>query len=541
MPLRRIGIQTNRRLSYLQNNVSTGILQNNQTHCIPTTSSSTPSIARIRSTCLPTVGALHRYHSTMAAAAAEAVINTNMSIGGVVIPAQPALIDDVDGFADENFIASLQSLATRNDTVFTLAKALKRSADTAMLQMQNGRFGNEELTKIQENALELIAALNENQTDAVEDALIGTPRANTCMLYALASSLSLSMLSSFLQTGMLIERAELPKYSDSEYVLGVICFARELERYGLYRATAGDAVSVRCALEMVGDIQEELLLFDFRNGPLRQRYDGVKYAVKNLEDLLYDLSMVGVVSSTEKEKVSRLKKEEFVELRTQMKASDETREKVIVGGRTVQKLSKGAIFSCHRNKLEAAKNDLDKASTMGWELVQTHHKPSMEEEFPGRAALTNALEEWAEGVLFREWLASDGKVICSRQVLNEKLCGNASTDVLPGLAYLGGVVDFTGEVGRWAVVQATERNQDKLNLALRTVASVQRFFLDEGEAGASVGNLKKKTDELERNLSKIEKLVYKLSLTLVLEKSRGQNAIATNDEPQVKKARVEEE
>ena len=57
-----------------------------------------------------------------------------------------------------------------------MAKALKRSADTAMLQMQNGRFGNEELTKIQENALELIAALNENQTDAVEDALIGTPR-----------------------------------------------------------------------------------------------------------------------------------------------------------------------------------------------------------------------------------------------------------------------------------------------------------------------------------------------------------------------------
>jgi hypothetical protein len=64
-----------------------------------------------------------------------------------------------------------------------------------------------------------------------------------------------------------------------------------------------------------------------------------------------------------------------------------------------------------------------------------------------------------------------------------------------------------------------------------------------GEAGASVGNLKKKTDELSRNLSKIEKLVYKLSLTLVLERSRSQHlppqSEAATTEPEAKKARVE--
>jgi hypothetical protein len=70
-----------------------------------------------------------------------------------------------------------------------------------------------------------------------------------------------------------------------------------------------------------------------------------------------------------------------------------------------------------------------------------------------------------------------------------------------------------------------------------------------GEAGASVGNLKKKTDELSRNLTKIEKLVYKLSLTLVLEKSRGLKVVATGAdadadadvvaEPITKKPKVE--
>jgi hypothetical protein len=98
------------------------------------------------------------------------------------------------------------------------------------------------------------------------------------------------------------------------------------------------------------------------------------------QDLLYDLSMVGVVAPTSCEaevganakdgnKPTRLNQEEFVTLRATMKASDETREKVIVGGRTVQKLSKVAIFSCHRNKLDASKSDLEKVCTINCHLA----------------------------------------------------------------------------------------------------------------------------------------------------------------------------
>lgn len=34
-----------------------------------------------------------------------------------------------------------------------------------------------------------------------------------------------------------------------------------------------------------------MLQFDFRNGPLRRKYDGLKYSLKNIEDIYYELSL----------------------------------------------------------------------------------------------------------------------------------------------------------------------------------------------------------------------------------------------------------
>jgi len=36
---------------------------------------------------------------------------------------------------------------------------------------------------------------------------------------------------------------------------------------------------------------EEMMKFDFKNGQLRRKYDGVKYAVKKCENILYELSI----------------------------------------------------------------------------------------------------------------------------------------------------------------------------------------------------------------------------------------------------------
>lgn len=39
--------------------------------------------------------------------------------------------------------------------------------------------------------------------------------------------------------------------------------------------------------------------FDFRNGPLRRKFDGVKYDVRKIDDILYELSLVGEGESSE--------------------------------------------------------------------------------------------------------------------------------------------------------------------------------------------------------------------------------------------------
>ena len=62
--------------------------------------------------------------------------------------------------------------------------------------------------------------------------------------------------------------------SDTEYLIGIIHFAKELERYAVGRATAGDVKSVVLCKSVVTEILEELMNFDFRNGPIRRQYDG---------------------------------------------------------------------------------------------------------------------------------------------------------------------------------------------------------------------------------------------------------------------------
>lgn len=88
--------------------------------------------------------------------------------------------------------------------------------------------------------------------------------------------------------------------TDEEYLAGVIGLCHDLGKHGVTRASdaAGDDTTVpflKRARDAVSLILEELLQFDFRNGPLRRKYDSTKYALKTLETVLYELSVAGAV------------------------------------------------------------------------------------------------------------------------------------------------------------------------------------------------------------------------------------------------------
>ena len=68
-------------------------------------------------------------------------------------------------------------------------------------------------------------------------------------------------------------------------------FTHSLARYSQGRALVRDVDSCKIASGLCASMLEEMMKFDFKNGQLRRKYDGVKYAVKKCENILYELSI----------------------------------------------------------------------------------------------------------------------------------------------------------------------------------------------------------------------------------------------------------
>eukprot|EP00753_Platysulcus_tardus_P006504 PLAT14252.1.p2 GENE.PLAT14252.1~~PLAT14252.1.p2 ORF type:complete len:232 (+),score=91.16 PLAT14252.1:36-698(+) len=185
---------------------------------------------------------------------------------------------------------------------------------------------------------------------------------------------------------------------------------------------------------------------------------------------------------------------DFAAFRDEMEAYDAKRERMIKSSRDVLKLSKHAIFSMHRGQMDKASSQLADAEALARDLL-----PMVEEE-PSlrRGAFGNAMEEYAEARLFQYYL------LHSRVMPFEEL------GLVDRVEYLGGVVDFTGELGRVAVLRATERDVDAVRRARDIVDAIMgQFVLFDFRNGP----LRKKFDSLKYTLKKMENILYELSLT----------------------------
>ncbi|CAI5728013.1 unnamed protein product [Peronospora effusa] len=96
----------------------------------------------------------------------------------------------------------------------------------------------------------------------------------------------------YLDTKCLLPRQDVPIVDKNEYLGGVIDFTGELMKYAVVKATARNVEEVKRCKAMVEAISGELIQFDFRNGPLRRKFDSVKYNLRKLENTLYELSLV---------------------------------------------------------------------------------------------------------------------------------------------------------------------------------------------------------------------------------------------------------
>lgn len=203
--------------------------------------------------------------------------------------------------------------------------------------------------------------------------------------------------------------------TDEEYISGVcIGLCHDLAKHCVQLAS--NAVHntmavpfINTSRNAVSQILEELLQFDFRNGPLRRKYDSVKYALKTIETVLYELSVAGAVgghshlivtnddttrlndnigSGTKEMKISNnedcenesdsnvsmqekgkeymsliIPVTEIAEIRERMDHRDQQRETLIKACRDGQKYAKQAIFALHRGDVQRALNLLQECES----------------------------------------------------------------------------------------------------------------------------------------------------------------------------------
>lgn len=346
--------------------------------------------------------------------------------------------------------------------------------------------------------------------------------------HRIEDSLRLEAYQHFVLTGELISLSEMQrlyKCSDDEYLAGAVMgLGHELSRYGLGRATVRDVKSVQMAARVVQQCQDYLLQLDFRNGPLRRKFDAHKYNVKALETLLYELA----VTSNEMEPARKKAKhddddhklfpaQELEQLKQRMERRDELRETLIKASRDSQKASKQAIFALHRG-------DVDKSQSLVKEIrtaIRTKLLPLVQEDPFLRASgsYTGVLEEFAEACFFGTWLygkdfmttsvtaeetpTSPSGILLAPQDFDEFVCFEPEE-------YLGGLCDLTGEVGRYAVQRGTERDVPAVRLCLQTNAAILVSLEGLGRLPGSIG---KKIDAVRKSVEKIERMLYELSLS----------------------------
>ena len=342
--------------------------------------------------------------------------------------------------------------------------------------------------------------------------------------------------------------------TDEEYLAGACMgLCQDLQRYGLGRATARDVDSVQQAAALVRQILEYLMQFDFRNGNLRRKYDGTKYALKTLETVLYELSVTGAKGSAgggddddargkpppakkiktdqdesaaataaeEENESEKSLEQELDDLRKRMESRDQLRETLIKRCRDAQKAAKQAIYALHRGDAKKS-HDLIKDCE---KCIVEDLMPIVIEEPPLRSgSFANVLEEYAEAKMFYAWLlgkeafSSDNSPPPSRGTGQaEKANGDllmpgdfSSVVALLPEEYIGGLCDLTGEIGRFAVQRGTARDENGVRDCLEANTAVYEAIQGLERLPGGVG---KKMDQLRRSVEKIERMLYEMSLS----------------------------
>ncbi|XP_061345777.1 uncharacterized protein LOC133291521 [Gastrolobium bilobum] len=123
------------------------------------------------------------------------------------------------------------------------------------------------------------------------------------------SVVSLLTFMHWLETGSLLEHKEAEEklgLNSSEfgldvedYLIGVCFMSNELPRYVVNQVTAGDYDCPRKVLKFLTDLHAAFRMLNLRNDFLRKKFDGMKYDLRKVEEVHYDVKIRGLTPNVE--------------------------------------------------------------------------------------------------------------------------------------------------------------------------------------------------------------------------------------------------
>ncbi|GAU94725.1 hypothetical protein RvY_06448 [Ramazzottius varieornatus] len=87
-----------------------------------------------------------------------------------------------------------------------------------------------------------------------------------------------------------------------DYLFGLLSLGSELSRYCVNRVTAGDYKTPEKIFAFLSELGAGFRLLNLKNSDLRRRFDSLKYDEKKVEEVIYDLSVRGLLQKNNEQK-----------------------------------------------------------------------------------------------------------------------------------------------------------------------------------------------------------------------------------------------
>ncbi|XP_050226340.1 uncharacterized protein LOC126676225 [Mercurialis annua] len=82
-----------------------------------------------------------------------------------------------------------------------------------------------------------------------------------------------------------------------DYLIGICFMSNEMPRYVVNRVTAGDYDCPRKVLKFLTDLHAAFRMLNLRNDFLRKKFDGMKYDLRRVEEVYYDVKIRGLAAN----------------------------------------------------------------------------------------------------------------------------------------------------------------------------------------------------------------------------------------------------